>query len=90
MALTNFLIIGEIKARTTSLHSYLRQHADIFMPSLKEARFFAFDRSNNEHVQKAYESFPVTTLEEYGKLFESVAGECHRDGSGAMPILGCE
>jgi len=37
-----FLIIGAAKAGTTSLYHYLRQHPSIFMPAVKEPRFFAY------------------------------------------------
>ena len=43
MTLPTFLIIGAAKAGTTSLHDYLRQHPDVFVPEQKELRFFAFE-----------------------------------------------
>ena len=39
--LPNFLIIGAMKAGTTSLFHYLRAHPEIFMSPLKEVDFFA-------------------------------------------------
>jgi hypothetical protein len=39
--LPNFLIIGAMKAGTTSLYHYLRDHPQVFMPSLKEPLFFS-------------------------------------------------
>jgi hypothetical protein len=39
--LPNFLIIGAMKAGTTSLYHYLRAHPEIFMPPVKELDFFA-------------------------------------------------
>jgi hypothetical protein len=39
--LPNFLIIGAMKAGTTSLYHYLRAHPQIFMPGIKELDFFA-------------------------------------------------
>lgn len=39
--LPNFLIIGAAKSGTTSLHHYLGQHPDVFMPEWKEPSFFA-------------------------------------------------
>jgi hypothetical protein len=39
----NFFIVGAPKSGTTALHSYLRQHPDIFMSKLKEPQFFAAD-----------------------------------------------
>ncbi len=38
--LPNFFIIGAAKAGTTSLYMYLRQHPDIYFPTLKEPHFF--------------------------------------------------
>ena len=40
--LPDFLIVGAAKSGTTSLHYYLRQHPQIFMPKLKELWFFCF------------------------------------------------
>jgi hypothetical protein len=39
--LPTFLVIGAMKAGTTSLHEYLRTHPSIFMPELKEPEFFS-------------------------------------------------
>ena len=39
----NFFIIGAAKSGTTSLFEYLRQHPDIFLPLVKENRFFLED-----------------------------------------------
>jgi len=39
--LPNFLVIGAMKAGTTSLYHYLRGHPRIFMPSVKELDYFA-------------------------------------------------
>jgi hypothetical protein len=37
----NFIVIGAAKAGTTSLHAWLTQHPDIFLPKQKELHFFA-------------------------------------------------
>lgn len=37
----NFLLIGAMKAGTTSLYHYLRSHPQVFMPSFKAPEFFA-------------------------------------------------
>jgi hypothetical protein len=39
--LPNFLVIGAMKAGTTSLYHYLRAHPEVFMPAIKELDFFA-------------------------------------------------
>ena len=38
--LPNFLVIGAMKAGTTSLYHYLRSHPQVFMPETKEVNFF--------------------------------------------------
>lgn len=78
--LPNFLLIGTAKAGTTSLYHYLRQHPDIFMPAVKEPRFFAYlddppamtgpgDRASNEAAGA------VCTMADYRALFDEVEGE---------------
>jgi hypothetical protein len=41
--LPDFYILGATKCGTTSLHYYLRQHPDLFLPYVKEIRFFDED-----------------------------------------------
>lgn len=41
MPLPTFLVIGAMKAGTTSLYEYLRAHPSVFMPSEKEPEFFS-------------------------------------------------
>jgi hypothetical protein len=83
--LPTFLIIGAAKSGTTSLYHYLRQHPDVFMPDVKEPRFFAYvddppvmngpgDARTNEAAGAVY------TLDDYQRLFvnattESAIGE---------------
>ena len=40
-ALPDFLLIGAMKCGTTSLYHYLRDHPQIFMPTIKAPEFFA-------------------------------------------------
>ena len=42
MTLPNFLVIGAGRSGTTSLHYYLGQHPDIYLPVVKEPNFFSF------------------------------------------------
>ncbi len=65
----NFLIIGDVKTGSSSLYHYLRQHPDVFMPDLKELRYFAYDRENPYHVRS--NSYPVKTYSEYLRYFEN-------------------
>ncbi|HEX5017083.1 MAG TPA: sulfotransferase domain-containing protein [Actinomycetes bacterium] len=45
LRLPDFLIIGAMKAGTTTLYNYLREHPDVFMPLLKEPEFFVAEKS---------------------------------------------
>ena len=41
--LPNFLVVGAQKSGTTSLHHYLYDHPDIYLPEQKETKFFVDD-----------------------------------------------
>ncbi len=69
MTLPNFLIIGAPKAGTTSLYEYFRVHPEIFMPRLKEARFFGYDGSEGRL------KFPIHSQAEYEALFDGATTE---------------
>ncbi len=72
MSLPNFIVIGAHKAGTTSLYHYLRAHPSVYMPELKEARFFAFDQDNPDHLKKIPKVFPITSMDNYIELFDNV------------------
>ena len=74
--LPNFLIVGAAKCGTSSLHNYLNQHPDVYMPSyneqgmkVKEPRFLiknlVKDRLHNG----------IWNLESYQALFNHVVNE---------------
>jgi hypothetical protein len=42
LPLPDFFVIGAMKAGTSSLHHYLRQHPQIFMSPVKEPQYYAF------------------------------------------------
>ena len=74
--LPNFLIVGAAKCGTSSLHNYLNQHSDVFMPSynkvgmkVKEPRFLIKDL-----VQHRLHN-GVWDWEEYKLLFYDVKNE---------------
>ena len=69
MSLPDFLVVGVAKAGTSSLHGYLRQHPDVFMPRMKDPGFFAF---NNQADPLR---FKVKSREDYEALFADVRGE---------------
>jgi len=43
MSLPDFLVIGVPKAGTTALHAALARHPDLFLPAVKEPKFFLSD-----------------------------------------------
>ena len=43
MSVPNVLVIGASRSGTTSCYNYLRQHPEIYMSPVKEARFFAYE-----------------------------------------------
>lgn len=74
--LPNFLVIGAGKAGTTSLHHYLRQHPDICMCPIKETNFFAYDPDfAHPCIRTDASAFPVTTFEDYERLFRRGRGK---------------
>ena len=83
--LPNFLIIGAAKSGTSSLHHYLNQHPDIFMPSfdkegmkVKEPRFLIKDLVQNRLHNG------VWNWQEYQSLFHEVTNE---KAIGESPVL---
>lgn len=76
----NLFIIGAMKSGTTSLHTYLDSHPQIFMSALKEPNFLARDRSLDE-------------AKEYLDLFASagdalIIGESSTSYSGLPTVTG--
>jgi hypothetical protein len=47
---SNFLVVGAQKAGTTSLHRYMIEHPEIYLPSQKETKFFVDDRLYNKGI----------------------------------------
>ncbi len=72
-SLPNFLIVGAAKSGTSSLHNYINQHTDIFMPdvdhagrSVKEPQFMVKD------IIQDRLHFGVWSFKEYKELFNDV------------------
>ncbi len=61
----DFFIVGHPKCGTTALYEMLRAHPQIFMPSLKETRFFAPEL----HPGTRSDGVHPATLEQYLSLF---------------------
>lgn len=68
--LPNFVCVGAQKSGTTTLHDVLSQHPDIFLPALKETKFFfqdaLYEQGANYYSQKYYGS--VTTEKAIGDV----------------------
>lgn len=77
MPLPNFFVIAAGKSGTTSLHSYLRMHPEVFLPRQKEPNFFmhgsledAFSGPADRRIVERHR-----TLEDYKQLFSEVRSE---------------
>ena len=62
----DFYIVGHAKSGTTALYEMLRGHPQIYMPDLKETRFFARELHPRRQPRRRHPD----TLEEYLSLFE--------------------
>jgi hypothetical protein len=75
--LPNFLIVGAAKSGTTFLYECLKEHPEIFMPSLKEPRFITSNFINfplngmDENVEK----YIVKDFNNYLDLFSCVGNK---------------
>ncbi len=72
--LPNFLMIGCSKAGTTSLHTYLGQHPDVFMSPIKEPGYFAFTGTDGRFPIMSDHPF-ITDRKDYEHLFDAVTAE---------------
>ncbi|HMD56067.1 MAG TPA: sulfotransferase [Solirubrobacteraceae bacterium] len=68
-----FFIIGQHKSGTTALYEMLRRHPQIYMPELKEPRFF--DSDLHSVARTSANSGRPETYGEYLALFEGAAPE---------------
>jgi hypothetical protein len=64
----NFFIVGAPKCGTTALSHYLSEHAQIFIPSIKEPHYFATDLPRYREIE---------SREDYQGLFRKVDTEEH-------------
>ncbi len=73
MRVPDFFILGHHKCGTTALYEMLKQHPRIYMPRLKEPRYFASDMRSR--FQPAVGAVLPETLEDYLSLFTSATAE---------------
>jgi hypothetical protein len=80
----DFLVIGAAKSGTTSLHAYLRQHPELFLPESKEPHFFCAPGDGTPvgfvGVGSEWERLFVADPDAYAELFAGAGtrrtGEC--------------
>ncbi len=80
-----FLVVGAARSGTTALHQYLKQHPQIFLPSLKEPCFYCF-AGEKINYKKGKFAFAVTDEKEYRKLFRN-SGPAQLPGEMSTPYL---
>jgi hypothetical protein len=85
VVLADFLIVGASRSGTTSLYTYLKNHPEIFMPSLKEPQFFSYLGENFSPHPDDIRSVPWN-VEDYLKLFKS-AGPAQIIGEASTSYL---
>ena len=67
--LPDFLLVGAAKSATSSLYSYLDQHPQIVMASVKESWFFSFYKKPPHYASPGILSNIVSELDPYLKLY---------------------
>jgi hypothetical protein len=77
--LPDFLLVGAAKSATSSLFSYLDQHPQIVMASVKESWFFSFYKNRPHYASPGILSNIVSELDPYLRLY---------NGAQASQILG--
>ncbi len=67
--LPNFLFIGAARTGTTSLFYYLNQHSDVFIPVIKEGRFFSQMPGDFQGPGSDYQNDTIVSIEDYKELY---------------------
>jgi len=80
----DFLVVGAAKSGTTSLFHYLNQHPDVYIPEVKECRFFSqLPKNFNGLGAEFFPNSGITDKKEYFKLFANndckVSGDISND-----------
>jgi Sulfotransferase family len=75
----NFFLVGAAKSGTTALYRHLREHPDVFLPEVKEPRFFAHDPGDRTQYggpgAQALVDSVVKDPAEYEALYAGANGE---------------
>ena len=64
-----------MKAATTSLYTYLKQHPDVFMTNIKEPMIFNNFKTVDNYILKGRKGNKISTLKEYYALFDNAKNE---------------
>ena len=86
---SNLFIVGEPKCGTTAIYKYLKAHPEIFIPDIKEPRYFAKDlyaeglKYHKEFGGLTYfkKFFCIDTKKKYIKLYEKSTSPVNVDCS---------
>jgi hypothetical protein len=73
----DFVIVGAPKCGTTAIYRTLQRHPELFLPSIKEPHYFAFELANRRAVE---------TIAEYDHLFLNASASQLR-GEGSVMYL---
>jgi len=90
MRLPNFLVVGAPKAGTTSMHRYLSEHPEIFLPPKKGLHYFTYDylRKNvNGPGDKEVIAEFCQDLEDYRSHYRDVPSEAIAIGDASPSYL---
>ena len=72
--LPNFLVIGAMKAGTTSLYEYLRLHPQVYVPDTKELNFFLAEYTGTHPLRPPEQTNWRRGLDWYASQFRASAG----------------
>ena len=80
----NFLVVGAAKSGTTSIFNYLNQHSEIYIPEVKECRFFSqLPKTFKGLGAEFFANSGITNYKEYFELFNGhenkVCGDISND-----------
>jgi len=74
----DFMIVGAAKCGTTSIANYLSQHSKIFVPNVKECRFFSEMTPNFKGPgDYVVNQEMVTNIDDYSNLFDNASEGSH-------------
>ncbi len=74
MSMPNFFLVGAPKCGTSSMHDWLGQHPDVFMPRIKEPHFFDRDFAPNS-------IWCIRNDEKYARMFQTGSNHKRRGES---------